>query len=92
MPKKYEYGPHYDSGQIRIAFLAGNDNLNDVLKVGCIFSDSHKGRTHNIKDIKKQQGWNNEFHIFSINWTPGMLLKVQHHYITHRNYQLHENE
>lgn len=73
-PLNEEYGPFYESGQIRIAFCAGNSNMTDVLSGGCVLGNSNKGKNHFMKTIKKvSESWTDDFNVFSVTWTDAKI-------------------
>lgn len=76
--EKEDYGPGYASGQIRIAYLAGNANDNKKLKGGLILGFRPAARNYALKTIEDYQGtWTDKYHNFSILWKPGISLKQQ---------------
>ncbi|XP_018335440.1 beta-1,3-glucan-binding protein-like [Agrilus planipennis] len=68
--KSEEYGRHYDSGQINIAFASGNRNSNSDLSAGCILGGSVTARNYGTRRLRKEPGWRNEFHVYEMKWTP----------------------
>ncbi|XP_063910734.1 beta-1,3-glucan-binding protein-like [Zophobas morio] len=73
-PLNEPYGPDYASGQIRIAFLPGNEQLNRNLRGGCILGSSQAGRNYGMKTIKKNTGtWGDDFHVFTVVWKPDQI-------------------
>lgn len=69
--EKEDYGPGYASGQIRIAYLAGNANDNKQLKGGLILGFRPAARNYALKTIEDYQGtWTDKYHNFSILWKP----------------------
>lgn len=71
-PKKSEYGLGYDSGQIRIAFCPGNENLGKELQAGIILGTSPEGRNFGIRKINNEENvdWSDHYHTFQISWKP----------------------
>ncbi|XP_063910735.1 beta-1,3-glucan-binding protein-like [Zophobas morio] len=73
-PLNEPYGPDYASGQIRIAFLPGNEHLNKNLQGGCILGSSQAGRNYGMKTIKTDTGtWGDDFHVFTLIWKPDQI-------------------
>ncbi|KAJ8930601.1 hypothetical protein NQ314_016571 [Rhamnusium bicolor] len=72
-----EYGPNYESGQIRIAFTAGNSEMNKILKGGIILGSQNVARNYGLKNIERHRTWCDDFHKFVINWKPGEFALVQ---------------
>lgn len=73
MPKTHEYGLSHKSGEIRIAFMAGNDGMRHKLYGGVILGSSDKGRTHAMYSIDDEKDWSDDFHTFSFKWFPRKL-------------------
>ncbi|XP_066149676.1 beta-1,3-glucan-binding protein-like [Euwallacea fornicatus] len=72
-----EYGSGYESGQIRVAFLGGNEDTNKKLQGGLILGNSLAARKYAMKSIDQYQSWTNEYHNFSVLWKPDSIsLKV----------------
>lgn len=71
-PVNEHYGPGYQSGQIRIAFVPGNKNSSRQLMGGVILGDSKAARTFGMRKYKKVLDWSNTFNEFGIKWTPGI--------------------
>lgn len=67
------YGPNYDSGQIRIAFTSGNADSNKILHGGLILGSTTAARSYGMKTIEKHTSWCDEFHRFAVNWKPGSI-------------------
>lgn len=65
------YGPGYQSGQIRIAFTAGNDDAANSLFGGCILGNSSEARKFGIRKTRKDESWCNGFHVYTARWTNG---------------------
>ncbi|KAG5881365.1 hypothetical protein JTB14_005192 [Gonioctena quinquepunctata] len=65
-----EYGPGYDSGQIRVAFAPGNSEEDKVLQGGIVLGSSVPARKYGIKTIERTNRWGTEFHKFAITWKP----------------------
>ena len=63
-PENSEYGPNYESGQIRIAFLAGNEKYNKNLQGGVILGSKPLARKFGMKTTSNQASWSNEYHKF----------------------------
>lgn len=70
-PLNEQYGPGYESGQIRIAFVPGNVNLNRVLSGGIILGQSKAAKNYGIRKSTKQTDWSGQFHRFGVTWGPG---------------------
>nr|XP_022908352.1 beta-1,3-glucan-binding protein-like [Onthophagus taurus] len=67
-PKKFSYGSGFNSGEMRIAFVLGNEHLNGALCGGLILGDDEKGRNFALKKIIKNINWSDDFHIFGLEW------------------------
>jgi hypothetical protein len=73
-PVNEEYGPGYASGQIRIAFSGGNEDLCRDLRGGCILGSSPAARNYAVKNIVKNSGsWSDDFHKFIVIWKPDQI-------------------
>lgn len=73
-PLSEEYGPNYESGQMRIAFAPGNSQLNNVLSGGIILGSNVAGRSYGTKTMENQQkSWGDDFHNFTITWKPDSI-------------------
>lgn len=70
-PVNEGYGPGYDSGQIRIAFVPGNENLNKILSGGILLGQSKAARNYGIRKLTKETNWSRQFHRFIVTWTKG---------------------
>ncbi|ERL92074.1 beta-1,3-glucan-binding protein [Dendroctonus ponderosae] len=68
-----EYGSGYESGQIRIAFAAGNEGENRKLEGGVILGSIPAARKYAMKTIEKTQSWTDDFHNFSALWKPDSI-------------------
>ncbi|KAG5881370.1 hypothetical protein JTB14_005197 [Gonioctena quinquepunctata] len=64
------YGPHYESGQIRIAFSPGNLNQNHVLHGGVVLGSNPSARTYGDRTNERRDYWSDDFHTFSVEWKP----------------------
>lgn len=69
--RKPEYGPQYDSGQMRVAFTPGNDDLGKDLAGGVILSNSDEGRRFGLRYSQNEEHWGNGFHTYVLKWKPG---------------------
>lgn len=69
-PSTNAYGPDYDSGSIRIAFLPGNADISKTLSGGCILGASKAARAYGIKSITSNRAWSDTYHKFTIKWKP----------------------
>ncbi|KAI4470287.1 glycosyl hydrolase-related [Holotrichia oblita] len=73
-PKKFEYGSlEYSSGEIRIAFVPGNANLDKELQAGIMLGSSDEAREFGLRKVKNEISWNKDFHIFSVIWKPDSI-------------------
>ncbi|XP_066246310.1 beta-1,3-glucan-binding protein-like [Euwallacea similis] len=72
-PESGEYGSGYESGQIRIAFLGGNEDTNKKLQGGLVLGDSPAARKYAMKSIDKYQSWTDDYHNFSVLWKPDSI-------------------
>lgn len=71
-PRKYRYGPGYQSGDIKIAFLPGNTNLSNVLYGGITLGHKPEARKYGLRHILKfEEDWNDDFHVYSMKWKQG---------------------
>lgn len=70
-PRSFEYGLHYDSGEIRIAFAPGNENLGKDLASGVVLSGTEEGRTYGVRYSQGEEHWGSAFHTYVMKWTPG---------------------
>lgn len=71
-PKDLAYGEkNYESGQMRIAFAPGNDDLGKTLSGGAILSSAEEGRTSWMKFTEGDDHWGDAFHTYVLKWTPG---------------------
>ncbi|KAJ8944326.1 hypothetical protein NQ318_016133 [Aromia moschata] len=68
-----DYGLDYDSGQIRIAYAPGNEDLSKILEGGVILGSSIAARKYGIKTIEKHTSWANEYHRFGVIWKPDSI-------------------
>jgi len=76
-PKSHFYGSGHNSGEIKIAFLPGNAASSKHLSGGVILGESVNGRSYGIKTIRSERHWNDDFHVFVVEWTPdGIILSV----------------
>lgn len=67
--KNDDYGAGLDSGLIRIAFTPGNtDDSSKKLVGGCILGQSVTARNYGLKSIRSQTNWNDDFHVFKVEW------------------------
>ena len=72
------YGPGYTSGRVRIAMTRGNSDLklngNDIgykkLETGVLLGVENDVRQHTMI-MQTVDGWPNEYHKYSVIWTPG---------------------
>lgn len=72
-----EYGPSYESGQIRVAFVAGNQRDNQKLEGGLILGAKTPARKYAIKSTESGVPWTDAFHNYTVEWTPaGITLSV----------------
>ena len=72
--KNLDYGPAYNSGQLRIAFAAGNRLFGDRLSGGAILGSSEKLRKHAIKSTElNTELWSDDFHTYVIEWKPSII-------------------
>ncbi|XP_056629844.1 uncharacterized protein LOC130440605 [Diorhabda sublineata] len=67
-PVYEEYGPDYESGQIRIAFSPGNENYNELLYGGVVLGPTISARDYGMRQTTRNMGWSNEFHRFGVTW------------------------
>lgn len=67
------YGPDYQSGQIRIAFVPGNKNLGRTLSGGVILGDSKAARSYGIRKSDQKLDWSRQFNRFGVIWREGKL-------------------
>ncbi|KAJ8944325.1 hypothetical protein NQ318_016132 [Aromia moschata] len=72
-PVNEEYGPGYESGQIRIAFVPGNPELNRVLKGGIILGLTQAAKNYGMKSVDSANSWNDDFHKYVVDWKPGSI-------------------
>lgn len=70
-PKELAYGENYDSGQMRIAFAPGNEDLGKQLAAGAVLSPSEDGRTYGMRYSQSEDHWGNAFHTYILKWEPG---------------------
>lgn len=69
--ERQEYGPHYESGQMRIAFVIGNLNENAILHSGVVLGDNLAARNYGDRFFQKSKYWSNDFHKYTLQWLPG---------------------
>jgi hypothetical protein len=80
-PRDNWYGREYLSGRIRLAMARGNKELfmNDQkqshigerrLEAGCLLGMEQNVRNE-VKDWEGGFGWSENFHVYSLTWTPG---------------------
>lgn len=67
-PVHEEYGPDYESGQIRIAFSPGNDNYNQHVYGGIVLGPTTSARNYGMRQVTRHVGWSSEFHRFGVIW------------------------
>ncbi|KAF7268731.1 hypothetical protein GWI33_018084 [Rhynchophorus ferrugineus] len=67
------YGPNYESGQIRIAFSAGNNMFNRRLEGGAILGGKTAARNYATKIWDGKSPWADEFHIYTALWEPEQI-------------------
>ncbi|GJQ68275.1 GNBP3 [Trypoxylus dichotomus] len=73
-PKKFEYGTQeFSSGEIRVAFLAGNSQLDKELHGGIMLGVSDEARQFGLRQLKRDNSWNDDFHVFSTIWKTDSL-------------------
>ncbi|KAF5298987.1 hypothetical protein FQA39_LY11619 [Lamprigera yunnana] len=72
-PKSNFYGTGYESGLIRIAFVAGNEHLGKNLSAGVFLSQSEFGKSYGIKTLESHVRWTRDFHTFKVEWKPDGL-------------------
>lgn len=82
-PKNSKYGYHYDSGQMRIAFAPGNEDLGKELSGGVILGPSDEGRRYGMRYSQGEEHWGNAFHTYVLKWKEGWSL---HNLILATNY------
>lgn len=80
-PKDSAYGRHYDSGEMKIAFVPGNDDLGKDLAAGVTLSSSEDGRTYGIRHYQDEEHWGNAFHTYGLKWKPGIMRRVFDFYV-----------
>ncbi|XP_065221879.1 uncharacterized protein LOC135846612 isoform X2 [Planococcus citri] len=76
-PTKYEYGDSYQSGQIRIAMVRGNKDLNCFdnhyghkrLEMGVYISDESEVRRKVFYKMATES-WSKAYHNYTVIWTP----------------------
>ncbi|KAF5298988.1 hypothetical protein FQA39_LY11620 [Lamprigera yunnana] len=77
IPKSNYYGPGYDSGRLRIAFVPGNNDLSNYLYAGCNLGDSMAARNYGMKKLYSKQLWTDDYHVFKLEWKPdGIAVSV----------------
>ncbi|KAF7268732.1 hypothetical protein GWI33_018085 [Rhynchophorus ferrugineus] len=69
-PEKEIYGPNYESGQIRIAYSAGNNMFNRRLEGGAILGNKAAARNYAIKVSDRNSPWADQFHTYTVLWEP----------------------
>lgn len=73
-PVEFAYGLEYDSGQMRVAFSAGNTGLGNELQGGIILGTSEEARRYGMrKSINDEGAWSDDFHVYSLYWTPHVI-------------------
>lgn len=77
-PEREEYGPNYESGQIRIAFAPGNLNENSVLHGGVILGGNPAARDYGDSVFQMNKLWSDDFHKFTLVWKPGKYFLIVH--------------
>lgn len=70
-PKNQEYGPDYQSGQIRVAFTQGNSEESKILSGGCILGSTSEARKYAMRTSNNENGWCDDFHTYKIRWSNG---------------------
>lgn len=78
-PKSKVYGPHYNSGRIRLGMSRGNQNLNlndqdlscKQLESGVLMGIGKNIRGRTVTRVNN--GWHLEMHNFTVVWTPDNL-------------------
>nr|XP_008191497.1 PREDICTED: beta-1,3-glucan-binding protein isoform X2 [Tribolium castaneum] len=73
-PVSEEYGSDYASGQIRVAFLPGNQAMAQQLYGGCVLGPTTAARNYALKVIRKTDGlWSDDYHKFTAVWKPDQI-------------------
>ncbi|XP_072397197.1 beta-1,3-glucan-binding protein-like [Diabrotica undecimpunctata] len=72
-PSAETYGKHYASGQMRIAYIEGNDDANNILKGGVILGDSEPARNYYMMNITRENSWADTFHKYRLEWRPDSI-------------------
>ncbi|GLV44857.1 Gram-negative bacteria binding protein 3 [Carabus blaptoides fortunei] len=73
-PAEFAYGLQYDSGQMRVAFSAGNAGLGNELQGGVILGTTEEARRYGMRKSVNDEGeWSDNFHVYSLHWTPHMI-------------------
>ncbi|KAJ8877940.1 hypothetical protein PR048_022399 [Dryococelus australis] len=88
-PKENAYGSEYASGQVRLALSRGNRDLkrqgvspgsvdlgSTRLETGCVLGLNSKVRKELGSWYKQSAGWCDNFHVYSMEWTPGESLPL----------------
>ncbi|XP_063234625.1 beta-1,3-glucan-binding protein 1-like [Bacillus rossius redtenbacheri] len=83
-PKEVSYGREYASGQVRLALSRGNRDLvlpggtsglgSRRLEAGCVMGLGGKVRKELGWWDKQSSGWCDDFHVYSLEWTPDHML------------------
>ncbi|XP_060535348.1 beta-1,3-glucan-binding protein [Cylas formicarius] len=69
-----DYGSYYQSGQIRIAFVSGNEQESKTLQGGAILGDSKAARKYAVKAVQRVSSWSDDFHVFTAIWKPDSII------------------
>nr|XP_023017872.1 beta-1,3-glucan-binding protein-like isoform X1 [Leptinotarsa decemlineata] len=64
------YGSNLQSGQIRVAFVAGNLNENHILHGGITLGATPAARAYGDRTTERRSHWSDDFHTFTVNWKP----------------------
>ncbi|XP_030763973.1 beta-1,3-glucan-binding protein-like [Sitophilus oryzae] len=72
-PEVEEYGKGYESGQIRVAYSAGNADSNKKLEGGAILGGNTAARNYAIKVTERVSPWGDDFHTYTVLWTPDQI-------------------
>lgn len=70
-PKNQEYGPDYQSGQIRVAFTQGNADESNKLYGGCILGTTPEARKYAMRVSNKEGSWCDDYHTYKLRWSNG---------------------
>lgn len=73
-PVNKNYGiRNYVSGLLRVACVKGNTEYIKTLVGGPIMSEAEPYRTANLKEFISNEPWTNEFHNYTLEWSPDAI-------------------